>query len=223
MRLSALPFALLAACYDPIEIPEAEDATWRWFVIDGERKWEFESDDTTVPYRIVASKTAETTFDEGSDLPISTITFSYDCLSDSGECLADTDGDGVKDLEAQAGWTWQLSVLSSEGAFWHSFDDAIYAPPVQIATASQAIDEAVTTTSNGATFTSTRGDRELCDTKYWKEDNQPDACISWTIDDGGAGTPIAGTWQALYEYGFVSFRRAADGRLWRLRGYDVTR
>jgi hypothetical protein len=224
VRLSRTLAALtLAGCYQAANNPTPpDDDTWRWFSLDGDRTWTYESTDPTTPYRLIAHKPVDTELDEATGRQVHTITFTYDCLSNSGDCT-DADADGAFDIEGQTAWIWRMSVTSGGGAVFHSFedDDQQFAldPPVTVAGASQALDEVVTSESGGVSYTSTYALKGLCDAPYWGE-LMPDFCIDFVLDDGGAGTPIAGTYQALSGYGVVSFTLAEDGRLWRLRDYE---
>lgn len=210
--------ALLGGCY-PETTPSVDNDTWRWFPLDGERSWIYESTNTSLPYRIVASKdnTSEA-FGDSTTTRIHTITFGYECLGVSAPCDVDADEDDVPDLETETAMVWKLSSDSSKGALFHAWGDTTFDPPVKIAAASMFADEVVTTESGGITYTSTFTEQGVCDAPFWRG-SAPEDCITFTIE-ASAASPLAGTLQTIFQFGTTSFALDGETQPWRLVDYE---
>lgn len=214
----ALVPLLAGACPDPIQITSAGEDTWKFFPLDGERTWTFQSDDATLPYRLVAHKPKESELIGDTTARAYIISFTPDCLGTDAPCDVDGDGDGVKDLEQQPLFTWRMSSDSAKGASFHAFNDTAYDPPIRLADADQSETDVVTTETGGVTYTSQIIDKLPCDVPYWRG-SPPDGCKLFELDDAGAGTPFAGQYMAIVQFGIVSFQQGG-GPTWQLKEYS---
>lgn len=209
----------LSACPDPITITSSGEDTWKYFPLDGDRTWTYQSDNTSLPYRLVAHKPAENEVVNDLGTRAYTISFNADCLGIDPPCDVDADGDLIPDVETTPLFVWKLSSDSSRGAQFHAFNDEIFDPAVKLASADMSDTEVVTTESGGTTFSATIISEEPCDVPYWRG-QPPEGCKVFQLDDGGAGSPIAGEYMSIVQFGIVRFRQGTDGDTWSLKAYE---
>jgi hypothetical protein len=208
----------LGACY-PENIPTVDNDTWRWFPLDGELTWTYQSDDISLPYRLVAHKPDESEPFGDSLVRIHTITFTYDCLGVSAPCDVDADEDDVPDLEVETAFVWKVSADSSKGALFHAWSEQTFDPPVKIASPSMFINDTAVTESGGTTYTSLYREQGLCDAPYWRG-APPDDCITFQVDTTGSSTPLQGILQTIYQFGFTKFQLDGQSEAWRLVDFE---
>ncbi|HMV66682.1 MAG TPA: hypothetical protein PKA64_07520 [Myxococcota bacterium] len=217
-RVGIAVWVVATGCYTSTLSTGGED-TYKYFPLDGDRTWTYQSTDTSLPYRLIAHKPVDSVADEATSTRVFTITFTPDCQSALEPCLVDADGDLIPDFEGEPLMTWQVSSDSVAGMLFHGFDDTAYAPPVTLASADQSADEVVTSESGGVSFSSSLLATEPCDVPYWRSD-QPDGCKTFQLDDGGAGSPIAGEYIAIVQFGIVSFSQGGSESAWELQAYE---
>lgn len=208
----------MTGCYGTTIHSGGED-TYKYFPLDGDRTWVYQSTDSSLPYRLRAHKPKESETVEGSTDRIYTITFSPDCQGAVDPCVADLDEDEIPDFENEPLMVWRLSSDSISGTRFYSFDDEAYDPPVRLAEADQADEEEVVTESGGVTYTSKIISETPCDVPYWRGE-PPDGCKIFQLDDGGAGSALGGEYMAIVQFGIVQFTIQGLDSTWQLKEYE---
>ena len=186
-----------------------------YFPLDGLRTWTYSSQDPSIPYKVVGVLNPEgASIEEGTD-KVYTIDFTTECIG-TAEC---TPGPfRVRNLK--------VSSNRSKGIRLHGVEDEVggviaYSPPIVLAGATGAVGDTNTTTSGGVTFVSTFVEEVDCPvliTDQWEG-----GCVHLTLDDGGAGTPLAGSYWLVPGYAIAAFHWSGDpvspadeDLLWRL-------
>jgi hypothetical protein len=224
-RAAALLAALLpaAACQSTFGGTSQGLDMVGFFPFNGERRWTFENaqtdSETVVPYWLVSDKLEASELLDDDVTRVYTIEHTVKCVSNQGVCLEDEDDVEGPDIEGTTWRTWQLSANSFYGVRFHAVDGTVFDPPVEIARATMDVGESVTATANGTTFTSTYVGRVECPAPYWRGEDKP-SCIELTVDDGGAGSGIAGTYWAVTQFGIVAFQDADDPASWQMKDFD---
>jgi hypothetical protein len=198
--------SLLAGCTSPNTIAYLGERMDQYFVFDGDRSWEFISDDTSLPYLMIGDLQEEfVSINEGSTR-IYTIRYKTDCLG-AGEC---DDGAFI--------WSLDLSFDSIYGAQIHgitvgSEPATVFDPAVVLTTPYINQGDVFETVSGGVTYTSTFIGFEQCPVQ-WNVDWPK--CVHFTLDDGGAGTPLAGDYWANVGFNLVAMDMDMDESFWQL-------
>lgn len=209
---------MLGGCYAE-QPPTVDNDSWRWFPLNGARTWTYQSGDTLLPYRVIGTKGNTSEAWGESTVRIHTIDFRYECLGTSAPCDVDVDGEPGPDIETTVAWTWRMSADSSKGALFHAYGDAVFDPPVRIATPSMFVGDVTTTESGGISYVSTYHDQGLCDAPYWRGE-PPDDCATFLIEATGGETPLEGLYQTIYQFGVTMFQLDGATEPWRLVGYE---
>lgn len=181
------------------------DDVYKWFPFNGERIWTYQSTDTSLTYQLrgVLSEDSRVV-DERTR--IYKVDFRIDCRSADDDCV-----------ENELAFSWEMSADSGKGVLFHTYDDTVYDPPVRLSRAQMVEGDSITTESGGTTFTATYNGLVECPAIYWRND-KPD-CGEIVLDDGGAGTAIAGTYWAVTQFNVVAFKSALTGEEWQLRDF----
>lgn len=187
------------------------------------RTWSFEADDTSLSYRMAATQLPDPeVLDDDSGVVVHTIEFTARCFNTTGFCV-DEDDDGESDRDDEVLMSWRISSDSNRGIQFHGITvgttETVYDPPVVLAEAVMRLGEEVETTSGGTTFTGKfEGTLECPAPKYWT--SNPPKCVELSLDDGGAGAPVAGTFFQTGAVGPVAFELDKDeGVRWALKGF----
>jgi hypothetical protein len=219
LRAFGLGIVLLATgCYKQTLHSGGED-TYKFFPLDGDRTWTYQATDTSLPYRLVAHKPSESELLEDIAVRVYTITFSPDCQGAVEPCLADEDADSVPDFETTPLMVWRISSDSIDGTEFHSFNDEDFDPPVLLADADQSEDEVVTSESGGISYASTIIAEGPCDVPYWRGE-PPEGCKTFQLDDAGGGSPVAGEYMSIVQFGIVQFTIGGIPSTWQLKAYE---
>lgn len=191
--------AIAVACGDPRTAVIEEAQTWKSFPFDGVRTWTYVNADRSVPYAIVATSdgVAERRVGPGAH-GFDVYTVSYGCVGESEACA-------TPELYAL-----QWSSDTFQGVFVHGVrmggaaTFVAFDPPLWFAGDTQAVGERLVTETNGATWTSTRGESQGCDD------------LVWELETADGGYPLAGQWWAMEVVGVTAFQRSGDATRWEL-------
>lgn len=202
MRALPLIALLLAGCDSEVTY-SGFDMT-RYFPFDGERTWEFVSTDTSIPYKLVS--TMDSNHSTGPDGE-----FVY-AVSTSAVCV---DTESCTDA-------WVRSIAwSSDRTFGtrvHSLETpsgtTTFDPPLQMTDPDALTGDSVSTDVGGTEWTVTFEGLDTCPV-IWT-DQWGDQCIHLVLDDGGAGSELAGDYWAITQYNVVAFALAGDTGTWEL-------
>jgi hypothetical protein len=173
-----------------------------FFPFDGSRSWEYVNvDDDTVPYKLIATLIGSEDLD---GVRIYEVEFQRECVG-AAECepghdhsiWMSSDGDGVR-----------VHRWGDAGATPVDFD-----PPLALADGSMVVDDSVSTTTIGSTWTTTFAAMEACPVQWTDE---WDECAKFTVDAGGTDHPLVGTWWAVTGYNIVAWRTPDSGDQWQL-------
>lgn len=216
--LGCVAFGLLACAGDDDLRFEGDDMA-KYFPFEGNRTWTYKADDNTTPYLLIGRSAEESELTADGNTRVYTVNFTYQCFGAAEPCLEDLDEDNVPDLTGAAAFSWSMSANSSSGVNVHAFDGTTYDPPVRLADRQMSINESVETVSGGTTYTSTYEAQGACPAPYWRG-SPPEDCVQLVLDDGGAGSAIAGEFWAIFQFNIVAFTRTADGVAWQLNDYD---
>ncbi|MEZ4236708.1 MAG: hypothetical protein R3F59_11245 [Myxococcota bacterium] len=178
------------------------------FPFDGERTWDYQSDDVTATYKLNVLSVGEFETIEGKKVYT---------LSTTKECVAN-DPDCVGDLVYRMSW----SSDPSNGVYIWGYDlgdgQVELRPPVQVAYDTMERDESVKTTTGGVVWTSTMRGIESCPIKIIAE---WDECGVFEVAaDGGDSFPLAGTYWATAGNGIAAFQHEGDEGTWQLSDID---
>lgn len=176
-----------------------------YFPFDGERTWEFISSDSSLEHKIVAtldpnpSSTADAT-------EIYSIDYSLECLDQGPFC---------KDAGHLRTVRW--SADQTRGVLIHSIEMATgtvnYDPPINLTTDRMAVGETVETDSNNTRWIATFQGIGECPVQWTSEWSD---CIHLSLDDGGAGSPLAGEYWAVSGYNVIAMQLSDDSGQWQL-------
>ena len=177
-----------------------------FFPFDGARTWEYVSTDVSVPYKLIA--TLDSAFEEVDGKKVYTVDYTYDCLDPKGKDCPD------------AGFVravrWSSS--ASGGVLLHSFEDISgrtnYDPPIALTSSRMIVGDVVSTETDGVSYTSTF-DVIVSECPIQWVDTWSD-CPKLTLDDGGAGAPLAGVYYAIGGYNVVAMELTGDTGQWQL-------
>jgi hypothetical protein len=193
---------VMIACSGPSNIGFDGRVMDSYFPLDGLRSWTYSSQDPSIPYKVVGVLNPEgVSVEEGTDA-VHTIDYTTECIG-TAEC---TPGPfRVRNL--------QVSSNRSKGIRLHGVEDEVagviaYDPPVVLAGATGVVGDTSTTTSGGVTFVSTF--IEEVDCPVLVTDEWGDGCVHLTLDDGGAGTPLAGSYWLVPGYALAAFHWSGD-------------
>jgi hypothetical protein len=217
MSLASM-MVMAAGCPTNSNIRFEGDNTWEFFPFEGYRKWTYVSEDTSLPYMLVAETADESELLE-SGTRVYTVNFRYDCVGAADPCIEDLDADGSPDLDGTLAWSWRMSASSIGGVLIHELGGASYDPPVQLADSSMFKGDSVVTESGGTTYTSTYVEQNLCPAPYWRG-SPPDECALFRLEDGGAGSTVAGEFWSIYQFNIVAFTFEGEASQWQLRDYE---
>lgn len=194
------------------------DDIWEYFPFNGDRTWTYQSTDTSIPYRLIGT-TGESELLEDERTRVYLVEYTYDCLGSSSPCDVDEDDDGTPDIETEVQWTLRISSDSASGTRIFGYDDTTFDPPIRLASAKMDLGAELVTESGGTTFTSTYVEQVTCPAPYWGE-NPPEDCVHFTLDDGGAGTGLAGDYWSIYQFSLTAMQFEGEEGQWQLRDYD---
>jgi len=206
MRALLTPILLvaLAGCDNPVTYSGYLMAPY--FPFDGERTWEFASTDTSLDYKIVG--TLDSNFETMNDGVSDVYTVKYDkkCNNDATGCS----DDWVRSMRWSTDGQYGTLIWSVENAAGSTPFD----PPLQITQPEMLSGDSVSTTTDGATWTSTFQGLDTCPVT-WTSD-WGDQCAHFVVDDGGAGHGIVGDWWTITQYNVVAWKLADDTGTWQL-------
>jgi len=209
MRFGALLVVLASGCkpYAPSFVGED---VWRMFPFDGSRTWDYISTDTSLPYKVQATCDGQAERIKGKN--VYTVQYAKDCVAISDDCVQG-------ELQYQIRW----SSDAVDGVFVHAFalgedDFTDFDPPLQITSDTEKKDDAYTTSTGGASWTSTDVGTEACPVRVaadWPE------CAHWNVTtDGGDGVPVAGDWWTVAGNGVAAYQLGTDSGQWQLSDFD---
>lgn len=175
-----------------------------YFPFDGERTWEYISDDPDVPHKLISTLNVAPEVDGSSD--IYTVDITKECVAASEDCV---DGEAVR--------SYKLSSDTYRGTlFWgYSTPEEGYVafdPPLQLTPPFMKVGDVVETETGGTTWTSTFEAVEHCPvewTDYWDE------CIRLVVSEPGSAYP-SGTYWVVTSYNIVAWELAREEDQWRL-------
>lgn len=177
-----------------------------FFPFDGARTWEYANTDVTVPYKMIA--TLDSGYEDADGTKIFTVDYSYECLNPKG-----------KDCP-NAGFVRAVrwSANASSGVSMHSFEDISgrteYDPPIALTSGRMVVGDTVETQTGGVDYTSTF-EVIVSECPIQWVDTWSD-CPKITLDDGGAGAPLAGEYYAIGGYNVVAMELTGDTGQWQL-------
>ena len=186
-----------------------------YFSYDGERTWEFVSEDILIDYILVADLNEESEVLEDGFTRVYTIDYTKDCISTEGGCVED---EYVRSMKWSSNDTY--------GTFLHGYtlageEAVVFDPPVQITPPSMKREDSVTTETGGSTWTSTLIQIEECPVQWavtWDE------CARFELDDGdgdlATGSPVSGTFWAITGYNVVAMDWPGSPGRWELLKHD---
>ena len=202
MRAKISVIALAAAC--GVKAPDGGDSApstgayqlWDYFPLDGQRSWEYASDDMSVDHELVV-RLAEGTTSAGDAVVHRLERYNEDTGAALGATLWSSDSvDGVQihGYETDAG-------------------DAVDFPePVLFAPTHGDPGDAVESSAGGWDFTSTFEAVEPCPNHWVGE--EWDSCLHLRLDDGDGGAPFAGDYWLVPRYGAAWLRTTDDTDTW---------
>jgi hypothetical protein len=180
---------------------------WGMFPFDGERTWDYLSNDTAATYKLNVTSVGEAERVNGNN--VYTLTTLIDCLGSDPDC---TDGE----LLYRKSWS------SSYGVHIWGYDVGIgkveMRPPVQLAVDTMERDQVVETTTGGVVWTSTFLGIQDCPIKLiadWDECGVFELTV-----DGGDPFPVAGTYYATAGNGIAAFQHEGEDGRWELSDID---
>ena len=179
-------------------------SVWDTFPFDGERFWVYNDNTGATRYDIEANIVGEPDVIRGTN--VYAVEYITRCANDPN-CI---DGDTLYRIR------WSSNV--SDGAFIHGWDDGLtfveFDPPLQVSNDTMRRNEAITTATAGASWTSTFlgvGDCPVTFDASWTD------CPVFDITtDAPDGWPIAGRYWTLKGVNVVGFRYEGAEELWQL-------
>lgn len=177
-----------------------------FFPFDGERTWEYINTDFTIPYKLVATLDSEARVKDSTK--IYSIDYEKECLDPkSKEC-------------ANEGYlrTVEWSSDPTDGVLLHSIEDiggrTVFNTPISLAASRMTVGDTVVTETDGVTYTATFDVvSSVCPIQWVDEWTD---CPKITLDDGGAGAPLAGEYYAIGGYNVVAMELTGDTGQWQL-------
>lgn len=204
--------SLLAAGCPPITTVTFEGEDMKtYFPFGSDATSVYISEDLTLPYFLEARFLDEVTQGDSSLTQIYTFEFAKRCVATGTECI---DGEVV--------FEWRVSSDSAAGTLLHGHThggEVSFDPVVRLTDAKMRIDDVSVSESGGATWSSTFVGFETCPAPFWR--NDPPTCAKITLDDGGAGSPMAGTFWAAPGFQIVAFDIDGESELWGLQKYET--
>lgn len=207
-----LPLSVLGACGGSNSFNFSGVTVYEMFPFDGDRTWEYISTDTEISYKLVANTVGEPDVIDSTN--VYAVEYKVECIGNDPEC---NDGE----LLRRERW----SSHSRDGVHIHGFESIAegvtvdFDPPMQVAKASMARDEVVSTSTAGATWTSTMLGIEDCPGQEdW------DQCGAFLVETDAAvgGYPIAGKYWAVAGHNLVAIELEGDTGRWELSDSDCT-
>ncbi len=189
-----------SACEPRTTLTFQGDDIYKNFPFNGSRVWTYQSTDTSLPYRLVATLSDESELLEDGRTRAYTVDFDIDCVSSGTDCVE------------ERAFSWVMSADSSKGTLFHAYNDQVFDPPVRLSSAQMQLDATVDTESGGVAYTSTYTDRVACPAPYWRGE-VPD-CVQ--MDLAGTGSPLAGTYWAVFQFNIVAFTLTERGETWQM-------
>jgi hypothetical protein len=182
-----------------------------FFPFDGERTWEFVSEDIELDYILVADLLEENEVLEDGFTRVYTIEYSKDCISTDNGCV---EGEYLRNMRWASNDTYGTFLYGYELA---GEDAVAFDPPLQITTPSMKREDSVTTDTGGNTWTSTFVQLEACPVQ-WAVDW--DECARFELDDGdgdlSTGSPVSGTFWVITGYNMVAMDWPGEAGRWEL-------
>jgi hypothetical protein len=179
-----------------------------FFPFDGQRSWEFVNDDASLPYKLTAA--LDPVYEEQNEgvTRVFTIEYAMECVSTDAGC---------EDGPYRTRYV-KMSSDSTYGTLLYGYDSEAsgpvqFSPPVVFTDANSKVGQVEETETGGTTWTSTFSSIEPCPVK---NTDQWDECVHFVLDDGGAGTPLAGEYWAVAGYNVVAMQLAEDAEKWQL-------
>lgn len=213
----------LVAC-DPPPLTGYDGAPiYQLFQYDTIRTWTWQSTDTSIPFKMIGTQREETEKEDVTDIQIYAIDFTADCFNNGGVCEADSDGTGLRDYEEGIHDTWKLSTEVVKGVRFHEAGGVVFDPAVKAWDGTMLIKEQTSgVESGGVSYTGEYAADELCPAQsFWPDETTRPMCYKLTLDDGGADTPIAGSYWVVKGFGVIAFSRDIDnGATWTISDFD---
>lgn len=189
-----------------VEIDFQGDDVYKWFPFNGERIWTYQSTDTSLTYQLRGVLSEESRVLDDNRTRVYHVDFRVDCRSADDNCVED-----------ELAFSWEMSADSGKGVLFHSYGDTAYDPPVRLSGPQMVEGDTVVTESGGVTYTATYVGLVECPAIYWR--NEKPTCGEIVVDDGGAGSPLAGTYWAVTQFNVVAFKSDLTGEEWQLRDF----
>jgi len=178
------------------------------FPLDGQRSWEYASDDHTVDYTLEVEMSEATTTNDGSTVR----EFTFFNMKSAAAVLtmgwSSDSSDGVRIHNIR---TYADSSDTSRHDSGYDFADS----PIIFAEPEMAPGDFVVSGPDGWTFTSTFEAVEPCHNHWTGE--EWNECLRFHLDDDGANTPFAGDYWLVTRYGIAMMALDGEPDLWRLR------
>jgi hypothetical protein len=183
---------------------------WKMFPFDGERSWDYLSNDVAATYKLNTTSVGEAETIGGTN--VYTLSTVKECVGNDEECV---DGDLVYRM------SWSSDSIDGVQVWGYSVGDEPYVemrPPVLVAKTEMLRDESVDTTTGGVVWTSTMLGIQSCPIRLVAEWDEC-AVLEVTVD-GGPTVPLAGTWYATAGNGVAAFQHEGEDGRWELSDID---
>lgn len=129
----------------------------------------------------------------------------------------DADDDIEGDFDGSELLRMRMSADSVSGVLLFQFGDRSFDPPLRLANARMRVGETVTSSSSGVDLSVTYAGLDTCDAPYWVQ--EAPNCLKLEVDDGGAGTGMAGDWYGAALIHLAVLDIEAFGFPWRLQDF----
>ena len=231
-RFSALALLALAACDGGTYQFQGETMS-DYFTFDGERQWTFVNSENSDYLRVVDLDTATETSSDGRT--IYTLIHTVECMTgrnappDSGDTETDTGSTDTGDTDEPSEYCGdvydgqvllkaRISQSRSDGVHWWGYETPAggvvqFTEPVLFSEDPWLVGSSETTETDGYTWTTTFESIGDCAVQW---NSNWDGCPHIVLEDGGQGTPLAGTYQVQAGYAIVAMDFEDEDGVWEL-------
>ena len=215
--LAAIALFVLSGCTGNSNYSYSGFSMTEYFEFDGERTWEFVSQDTDLAYLLIGDLLQETGEANNGDSIVYTIEFTKDCVGTDATCV---DKEFVRSVDWSCDDTHGTQIhhyLMADG------DEKTFDPPLGITDAKMKKEDYVETAVDGTTWRSTFVSIEECPVQWNVDWNE---CIRLEVDDGvgdlTTGSPVSGIYWVITGFNVVAMELPGETDRWELLKHHYT-